>query len=216
MAFTNIMPDPSHKINKAGQADAAGVGGPGFEAVKLRSEQPMIGASFNSGRSETRSGYHHKWVIDISYNPLTCAEFHTIFGFLGLKRCTLEPFYVSIPPYNLQTLSGIVLDQTANKWDETILIDGTGATPGMIFTLSGNSKVYKVTRVETETIYDTDPGLGKERLHVTPPIIEYTLFGTGVLFADPLFKVMEVTESSSYSLDKDGLFNFSLSLEEVF
>lgn len=216
MAFTDILPDPTHKINLAGQADANGVGGPGYMGVKLSSESPMIKDKYNSMRYENQSGYHHKWTIDIAYNPLTCIEFHLIYGFLGLKRCLLKPFYVSVPPYESQSLIGITLSETGYKGDDTLLVNGTGVVPGMIFNLAGTTKIYKVTRVETNTLNDTAVASGKERLHITPPMVETVLYNTNVNFLDPLFKVVQVSDMSNYSLNKDGLFNFSLQLEEVY
>ena len=216
MAFTDILPDPTHKINLAGQASPTGEGGPGYMAVKLSSQDPMITDKYNSMRYESQSGYHQKWVIDIAYNPLTCTEFHLIYAFLGLKRCLLKPFYVSIPPYDSQSLTGLTASTAGNWKDSTLLVDGTGAAPGMIFNISGFSKIYKITRVETETLNDTPVAAGKERLHITPPLVEDVVASTALNFIDPLFKVVQVSDLSNYSLDKDGLFNFSLQLEEVY
>ena len=215
MPFTDILPDPAHKINTAGQADAAGVGGPGYAAVSLRSKDDMVASNYNSMRSEKQSNSYHTWQIGITYNPLTCLEFHIIYAFLGFKRYALEPFYVSLPPYSSQTLIGMSLDSAATKRDETLEVDGTGAAPGMIFNIVGNPKVYQVTRVETNTQNDTAVGVGKERLHITPPIIEDTPTSTALNFVDVLFKVEQTSDQHSYSLNKDGLFEYSLSLEET-
>ena len=215
MAFTDILPDPNHKINLAGQTDAAGLGGPGYAAVSVKSTERMIQSKYNSQRYESQPGSYHAWQIGISYNPLTCEEFHTIFAFVEFKRSGLEPFYVSVPPYDAQTLIGITLDSAASKKDETLEIDGTGAAPGMIFNVAGSPKVYKVTRVETNTLNDSPVSVGKERLHITPPLIEDVASSTSLNFVDVLFKVDQLGDTSNYVLNSDGLFQYSLSLEET-
>lgn len=216
MAFTDILPDPNHKINLAGQADVAGVGGPGYAEVSVSSKEQMSQARYNSQRYESQPALYHTWEIKISYNPLTCEEFHTIFAFVEFKRSGLKPFYVSVPPYDAQTLIGITLDAAGTRKDETLEVDGTGVTPGMIFNVAGSSKVYKVTRVETNTLNNDPVNVGKERLHITPPLIEDVAVSTVLNFVDVVFKVDQLGDNSSYKLNSDGLFEYSLSLEETY
>lgn len=217
MAFTSILPDPTHRINPAGQGGGPlRPAGPGYMSVKLKSSDPMISVKYNSQRYESQSGYYPLWEIDIQYNPLTCIEFHLLYAFLGLKRVTLEPFYVSIPPYEQQSLIGKTLENTAYKGVSVIDTLGIGALPGMIFNMAGTSKIYKITRVETHDINETDPGIGKERIHITPPMVETVIYNAALNFIDPLFRVIQTSDMSQYSLNKDGLFDFSLSLEEVY
>ena len=215
MAFTDILPDPTHPINAAGQADAGGVAGPGYSDVKLSSIEPVMKNSYNSQRKGKDLGYHHKWMIDIGYNALNCDDFHLIYSFVGYRQTILRPFYVSIPPYEAQLTTGITSDGASTK-DDILTVSGTGVVQGSIFNIVGSSKIYMVTRVETSSVFEgTAPAAGKERLHITPALQEDVSAATGLNFNDPLFKVVQVGADSNYSLDKNGLFNYGLRLEEV-
>ena len=77
--FQNILPDPNNTIGDAGQV--AGSAGPGFASVKFTSEQPTLRDRTNSGRLLARAIVSHKWKINISYNPMTRAEFEPIYNF---------------------------------------------------------------------------------------------------------------------------------------
>jgi len=216
MAFTDILPDPTHKINAAGQADASGVGGPGYAGVKVSSIEPVMKNLTNSQRRGKDLGYHHKWNVNITYNKLTCEAFHLIFAFVGYRQASLRPFYVSVPPYDAQTVTGITADVNAVEKDDILTSSGTGVLQGNIFKVAGSTKLYMVTRVETNTVYEgAAPGSGKERLHITPALQEDVSASTILDFSDPLFKVIQIGNAANYSLNKDGLFSYSLSLEEV-
>lgn len=216
MALTHILPDPNHPINAAGQADVSGIKGPGYAGVSLNSVQPLMKYSSNSWRKDIDEAYHHRWKVDISYNPLTCEEFHTVYAFVNYRRATLTPFYVSIPPYASQVLAGITVEGAVGKGGDVLLVDGTGVQKGYLFNFADSTKAYKVTRVETTTDYvGTTPGAGKERIHITPRLQQTALNNTVLTFSDPLILVNVDSNTVNYTIDKDGLFGLSLSLVEV-
>jgi hypothetical protein len=214
MAFTDILPDPTHPINAAGQG-LLGVVGPGYAGVKLSSVEPVMKNLHNSQKRGRDLGYHHKWQIGITYNSLTCEQFHRIFAFVCYRNVSLKPFLVSVPPYEAQVVPGITCDG-ASKKASVVLVTGTGVLQGNIFNIAGSTKIYMVTRVETTTDYEgIPPGAGKERLHITPALHEDVTAATIFNFTDPLFRVVQTGDTASYQLTKDGLFNYSLTLEEV-
>ena len=93
--FTNILPDPNNAYNNAGQATGTQKG-PGYSQVKLTSQHELMKSRTNSGRLIAIDNSHHKWNIDISYNPMTRDEFEPINSFLNQRRSFLKPFKVSL------------------------------------------------------------------------------------------------------------------------
>ena len=244
--FQNILPSPSFKIGDAGQNEADGgtKEGPGYASVKLSSVQKTLRSRTNSGRYTARSAAYHMWKVDISYNPMTRAEFMPVYTFLLEKQGGLKPFYVSLPQYeapqdttftnvnDLQFSGGKIAGST------NFLVGnlGTGGpTPGDLFNIvdssdSNHKKAYIVTRVETNTDYLTGSGQpvpGTARIHCTPPLAKAVTNSSTLTFkkgsdlssppADnpgPLIKVV-AKDMQEYSLGTNNLYKFSLSLEEV-
>lgn len=215
--FTDILPDPSNKIGLAGQADVAGIAGPGFATVKLSSVELMMKSRVNSQRVTGFSASHHKWEIDINYNPMTCDIFHVVYVFLMQQKSSLLPFYVSLPQYANQSISNKTTSGNKLKGDNILLLTDTGVTPGTIFTILNEDKIYKITRVETENDYYEfagSPGAGQERIHITPALQKDMDGGTNITFTDLKFWVVQQGDVIEYALNKNNLFSFSIKLEE--
>jgi hypothetical protein len=219
VTFTNILPDPNNLIGRAGESDpTTGSPGPGYASVKLSSMQPIMKTRVNSGRLEVTNADFHKWIIDITYNSMPREEFDPVFTFLRYRDTTLQPFLVSLPQYADQGITDKVSLGAHIKGSPTLLITGTGVTPGSVLQILGNTKIYQVTRVETETdfyIQDTVVSAGTERLHITPGLQESITGGETVSFTDVLFTVVQMGETSGYTLNDKTLFSFGLKLEEI-
>jgi len=113
--FANRLPDPAFNIAPDGSTTNAGAGdfGPGFASVKFSSEQPVSMTRTNSGRVITRAIVGHHWKIEISYNPMTRAEFEPIYNFLEERRGRLKPFFVVLPQHaSPQTASSGTISTT--------------------------------------------------------------------------------------------------------
>lgn len=199
MAEQFVLPDPYHGVGVAGEVSTDYA--PGFSNVKLSSDMPIMKAKLNSRKLDSRNAYHHKWLISISYNSLTRAEFNIIYPFLLYKKLTMQPFYVAIPPYYAQTLTGVTLNGYHYKGSSELALLGTMPTKEDIFTL--NEKVYKVILVSGSTI------------EISPPLQEIGFEDTPLGFENPLFKVKYMSDASGYSLNDKGLYSFSLQLEET-
>ena len=94
--------------------------------------------------------------------------------------------------------------------------------PGDLFTIndtndSNHTKAYQVTRVENNSDYDTgQPSTAQVRVHFMPALQRSVKASTATLqFADPLFRVMLKDDIQEYSIGPNGLYEFSLGLEEV-
>lgn len=218
MPFSNILPDPNYEIGLDGELDATYRDGIGFASVKLNSNNPIMGNRSPSSRIEKDEAYHHLWDISISYNPMTCEQFHPIFAFLLEMQTTLQPFYVSLPNYYSQTTADMDSFNSYSRGANILLLNDTGAQQGELFNFIGKSKVYMITRVETNTNYLTHlgaPGSGLERVHISPSLQEDITNGDILTFEKPLIKVIQVGETLSYNLKKNNLFSFSIQLQEV-
>ena len=181
----------------------------------------------NSGRIVARAIKSHLWNIDISYNPMTRTEFEPVYNFLINRRGSLKPFFVSLPQYrNPQdsNLAGTIkVDGAAIAGATSMKIDGITAgnpTPGDLFTVtdlsdSNHKKTYRVTQVETNTHYNSVQPASDERIiHFMPGLQKATFNNADLVFTNPLIRVI-ATDVQEYALGNDGLYTFSLKLEEA-
>ena len=236
-AFQNILPDVNNTIGDAGQV--AGSAGPGFASVKFTSEQPMLRDRTNSGRILARSIVAHKWKIAITYNPMTRADFEPVFNFLLQRRGALNHFFVSLPQYRVPQNTSFATYTASNEMQAassfaagaTQALIGNGnysntsngtPKPGDLFTIQGSNsnhlKAYMVTRVEDSSDYLTgqaQPSSSQVRIHFAPGFSKAVAVADDFKFHNPLIKVVLAQDIQEYSLNTDGLYQYSLQLEEV-
>jgi hypothetical protein len=207
MAIQNILPDPYNTITNSGDSGGE-VTGPGFASMSLSSAQPIMRDRTNSGRLISRSHAYHKWQIDITYNPLTKAEFDPVYNFLLHKQGSLKPFYVSLPQYRVQGIADKTTTSSAVAGSTTLACNTTGIVPGALFRIndsgdSSHTKAYMVTRV------------GASSITIIPGLAKSVTSGAVVDFTDPTVKVIQTQDVQSYNLANNNLYSFSLKLEEV-
>lgn len=197
MAFSNVLPDPVNKITDAGVYDnSTGTAGPGFASVNFRSQRDTQVARTISGRGVPRSSGTQYWEIDIKYNPLTRDDFEPVYSFLLSRNGRRSAFYVALPQYASSRSSTfaataaahpIYLQTAASAGASSITIKHLNMSgspkPGDMFTLTdptdvNHVKAYRITRVETDTVYET-AGLAstQKRIHFTPPLVRDTAIG---------------------------------------
>lgn len=235
--FSDLLPDPDNKISSAGASDASGTAGPGFVRIKFRSNKQAQRSRTISGRGVGASPYVHYWSFDISYNPMTKTEFRPIDVFLE-SREGFKPFYIILPQHTEPADSTFatyvasnnispVSDLTAGVTN--FMIQGLSGvsgdpTPGDFFNIVdpsdvNHTKAYKITRVETNTTYQTgstQPSTTQRRIHISPPLARnVTASGTVLDFLDPKFRVRQTSDVHEYDLDTDNLYQYSLSVEEI-
>ena len=240
-AFNNRLPDPNWGINEAGDGHASSyVEGSGFASVSFQSKQPAAIGRTNSGRVTTRAIIGHNWKINITYNPMTRAQFEPIYNFLQEKRGRLKAFEVVLPQYDSPQTTLAFTSGTA------LIVDGeiaAGATnfevdnhnhastgslkPGDMFNFSdpanaNHKKVYQVTRVLNRADYlvgnqpQAPSGSNHHRIYYITPSIEKTVATNSTLITtNPTFRVIQTSDVVSYSLNTNNLYEFSLSLEEA-
>ena len=207
MAIQNILPDPYNTITNSGDSGGA-ITGPGFASMTLSSDQPIMRDRTNAGRLISRSSAYHKWVVDITYNPLTKAEFDPVYNFLLHKQGSLKPFYVSLPQYRAQGIADKTTNTSAVAGSNTLVCNTTGIVPGALFRIndssdSSHTKAYMVTRV------------GASSITIVPGLANEVSAGATVDFTDPTIKVIQTSDVQQYSLANNNLYSFSLKLEEV-
>ena len=98
MPIQNTLPDPNNRISASG-GDDSGSYGPGFSAVTVTSQQPIVMNRANSGLTFKSINKYQKFMVDIKYNKLTKAEFNVVYAFLLQRQASLESFFVELPQY---------------------------------------------------------------------------------------------------------------------
>ncbi len=240
MTYMVKLPDPVNKIMDSGlQDNSNGTAGPGFASVQLSSVQPTMGDRTNGARYISRSLAKQHWTISINYNPLTRDEFEPVNSFLMSRQGSLLPFFVTLPQYS--TTRNLTFFTYAQSNDLSVvglvpsgstrmLVDGfTSASgsprPGDMFNIvdsfnSNHVKAYMVTRVETAADHSsvftpTDPTAAQRVVHFNPPLTYETQNNSVVDFTESNIRVVQTGDTTEYSLGVNGLYNFSLKLEEA-
>lgn len=197
MAFSNILPDPVNKITDAGVYDnSTGTAGPGFASAALRSVGETQVSRTRSGRGVQRAQSLHYWECDIKYNPMTRDEFAPVDSFLLSRNARKTPFFIALPQYAssrdstwASTVSTYpVYVETAASAGDTVLtikhlsLSGSPKPTDMITitdpTDTNHTKMYKITRVESNTVFET-AGLAstQRRIHIHPPLARDVAIG---------------------------------------
>ena len=241
MAVQDTLPDPNYGRRFDGSTSSPATTGPGFAQVKLTNDQRVLTSRTNSQRVLARAIVGQKWKIDINYNPMTQAEFAPVYAFLLAKQGPMNSFFVSLPQYrtvqnsawetvlstenNVISVAGAV---TAGKSE--IIIDSANPTtigadskypmPGELFTFTDSAdathkKAYMITTVEhADGHQGSQPSSDTIRINFSPPLAKNVANDAVVNFSDPLVKVIMPQPLSTYTLNKDNLYSFSLKLEE--
>jgi len=256
-SLLNTLPDPNNPIGEGGQA--GGTDGPGFKSIKFTSQAPVQISRTNSGRVITRQIAGHKWGVSITYNPMTRDQFEPIFSFLLQRKGRLNPFYVQLPnQYTARdsafaactaVQSNLIKNEYAltrgmdymvqDNHDTTV--DGSSNVtkspkPGDMFTISNSkdslhTKIYRVTRVMTNTTYwtglvtaDRPTNTSERGIYFTPNLqrdvgvtdVNGTDVGDGIMvYKNPKIRVILNKDIQEYSLGTNNLYTFSLNLEEA-
>tara|TARA_R100000951_G_C2615161_1_gene172506 strand:+ start:352 stop:996 length:645 start_codon:yes stop_codon:yes gene_type:complete len=212
MPVQNTLPDPNNRINAAGE-DSSGSYGPGFSSVTLTSQQPTVMNRSNSGLAFRSINKYQKFMVDIKYNSLTKAEFNVVYPFLLQRQASLEAFFVELPQYG-NTAAGtknITADADAGSVELTLNSITNISIADMFYITDPNDdshvKTYKVTKINGSTIT------------ITPPIqrkIDVSLSGTEQAnFGTPRMRVVVPGNDIQYSVNAQGLYTFSVKLEET-
>lgn len=212
MPVQNTLPDPNNRINAAGE-DSSGSYGPGFSSVTLTSQQPTVMNRSNSGLAFRSINKYQKFMVDIKYNSLTKAEFNVVYPFLLQRQANLEAFFVELPQYGNTSAGTKNITATAEAGSVELTLNNTTsvAVADMLYITDPNDdahvKTYKVTKINGNTIT------------ITPPIqrkIDVSLSGTEQAnFGTPRMRVVVPGNDIQYSVNAQGLYTFSVKLEET-
>jgi len=218
MAVQNILPDPNHGRDDAGnESSVAANKGPGFKSVSLSSKQNIMTDRTNSGRVLQRYHSYHKWNISITYNPLTKDEFKEVEAFLLQRRSQLKPFFVQLPQYRGQSATATTTNPSnVSKAGATEVVLTNGHTANcavgdlITFTDSSNTNHKKAYKITSKSAAGSN-----NFIVITPPLAKEVAVSSTVNLVNPLIKVIQTGDTQQYSLDSKNLYQFSLKLEEV-
>lgn len=234
-AFSNILPDPANPITDAGDTSAAGTPGPGFSALGMKSITDSQMSRTNSGRGVGRDTGKQYYEFTISYNPMFRDQFDPINTFLEGRNPRKDAFYVILPQlakpkdatYN--GLTTTVIPKAYDPGESVITVKNTAGVivgklrPGDVFNINdtddyNHQKIYKVSAVETTAYYQEGTaavGLDELRLHISPPLQREVSANAKLVLVNPKFRVVSTSDVSEYQLSTDGLYSFSLNVEEM-
>lgn len=236
-SFNDRLPDPTFGVSDAGSTDNAGSYGPGFASMTLQSNRPVQVSRTRSGRGVQVSTGEQYWEINITYHPMTRAQFDVVSTFLEARNGRLNPFFVVLPQYNKPKDANFATFVTNNivrangahtAGSQTLNIDAdvnfSGAPkPGDYFTITDSAdanhkKAYKVVAVESNANYQTgqsQPTLAQFRLHLMPPLVRNVSDNSTINWINPKFRVIQKNDVLEYQLGTDNLYQFQLQLEEI-
>ncbi len=102
---------------------------------------------------------------------------------------------------------------------------GTNASmpkPGDLFTITdtssiGHLKAYQIVQTQTNTTYDgTQPGTTQRKIEFIPPLTkDVDASASTINFQQPLIRVIMNKDIQEYALNTEGLYSFSLTLDEA-
>jgi len=237
-SFSNILPDPVFKIGTAGNLDlSSGLPGPGFASVNFQSNEDVEVSRTISGRGIHRDQGSQHFSFSIKYNPMLREEFEPVEAFLAARNSRRDPFFVVLPQYsrprddtfntfvnsNATRLVGSHLAGASSILiDAPAVIQGTPKS-GDILNISdpaniNHLKAYKVTWVETNALYKvgtTQPSTSQIRVHISPPLQKTSSDNSDIVWISPKFRVITRGNLREYELSTEGLYSYSLDLEEI-
>lgn len=213
MAIQDTLPDPNNRINAAGE-DTSGSYGPGFSSVQLTSTSPIVTNKSNSGLSFRTLNSYHQWEIQIKYNNLTKAEFDVVYPYLLERQASLEAFFVELPQYGNSTAGSKNINNTSEAGSNKLFVDSTAdINVGDLFHVADVSddvhvKAYKVTKITSSP----------NTLTISPPLQRKVTYGSQltqiVVFGTPRIRVVVPDRGINYTINSNGLYSFSVKLEE--
>ena len=214
MPTQNTLPDPNNRISASG-GDDSGSYGPGFSAVTVTSQQPIVMNRANSGLTFKSINKYQKFMVDIKYNKLTKAQFNVVYPFLLQRQASLESFFVELPQYG-NTSAGSKTINVSSTVDagsvELTLNNVTSIAVADMFHITDpqddtHVKTYKITKIVGTTVTITPPL--QRKLDSTLTATRQANFGT------PKMRVCVPGSDIQYSVDAKGLYSFSVKLEET-
>lgn len=213
MAIQDTLPDPNNRINAAGE-DTSGSFGPGFSSVQLTSTSPIVTNRSNSGLSFRTLNSYHKWDIQIKYNDLTKTEFDVVYPYILERQASLEAFFVELPQYgNSSAGSKNITSTTSAGSNELPVSNVTSINVGDLFHITDvnddvHVKAYKVTKINSST----------NTLTISPPLQRKVTYGSQLtqiaVFGTPRIRVIVPDKTINYTINSNGLYSFSVKLEE--
>jgi hypothetical protein len=228
MAVNKYLPTPDNGFSDAGSyvgTSSADYNGPGFASLKITSKQPVMNNRTNGGLLVRRVKAYQKWELGIQYNSLSKEEFLAVHSFVLERQQTLEPFFVELPQFSGNSKD---IQEDASAGERQLLINNDdGIKVGDMFTVNDPSKIthkkaYQVVRVERNGATGdytnntaTSPAAGKCRLTFSPALQKDVESTNSSVNFNVKIQAIPSADTIQYTLDKNGLYKFSLKLEEA-
>lgn len=178
--------------------------------IKITSVAPTLVSVSHSLKRQSRSRGGQRWMMEVSYPPLSRANFAPLWAFSAQQRGRYESFTFVPPVYGNSsgTASGTLLVNNVAGYaagSTTFAADGLTGTlkAGDFIKFAGHDKVYCLTAD------------GSTSLSIEPPLLSAVADNEAITYNSVPFTVSFGVDSQEMAVGVDGVVDFSISLVEV-
>ena len=183
---------------------------PVANSIKISAIAPTLISLTHSLKRQVRSRGGQRWLMDISYPPLTRAEFAPIWAFAQQQQGQYGTFTYQPPIYKdtSGTATGTLLVNNAGGYvagSSTIASDGLTGTlkAGDFIKFAGHDKVYTLTDD------------GSTSLSIEPALLESVADNEAITYNDVPFTMAFDNDMQEMSVSVGGFVSYKISLVEV-
>ena len=192
---------------------------PAASDVSVQSIEPTLVSTTISLKRQVRSRGGQRWLLNVSFPPMTRAEFAPIYAFSVKQKGQYETF-TYVPP---------TISTTRGDSGETILVDDTGVVAGDtscdidgmtvstsnilragdFIKFSDHTKVYMVT----EDV--SSDGSGEATLNFHPAAVQAIATNSTISIASVPFNVSFQDDVREFGTNYSNLYSYEIALIEV-
>jgi len=192
---------------------------PAPSSVEIQSIEPNLVSVAQNLQRQVRTRGGQRWVLKVSYAPLTRAEFAPIYAFAMAQRGQFETFTFTPPVISVSqgiTSQNPVVNGALALGVSSASIDGLSAsTNGIIkagdfFKFSGHNKVYMATADMNSASNST------ATLAFAPNLLNAVADNETITFASVPFVCSFVSDITTFSTNTSATFSLSFELVEIF
>lgn len=183
---------------------------PVADSIKITSIAPTLTSVTHSLKRQARSRGGQRWLMDISYPPLSRADFAPIWAFAQKQQGQYGTFTYQPPIYKdtSGTATGTLLVNNAAGYaagSSTIASDGLTGTlkAGDFIKFASHDKVYTLTDD------------GSTSLSIEPALLESVADNEAITYNDVPFTMAFDNDMQEMSVSVGGFVSYKISLVEV-
>jgi len=185
--------------------------------IKVTSFSPTLISTTHSLKRQVRRRGGHQWLFDVTFPPMTRAEFMPIYAFCVAQRGQYESFTYVPPVISVPqgTATGTPLANGGNSvGDTSITTDGwslsiTALKAGDFIKFASHDKVYMVVADASSD------GSGEVTLTIEPPLAAAVADDEALTVTSVPFKMALVADAQEFAAGPPNIYQFALKMIEV-